>query len=397
MHILRTQNLPKCKSTGLLALLALPLLLASCVRDEEANAECDIETALLQVAQPDKFFYQLSDSFQTIRSDKDSIIFKVNEGADLTALAPVFTITPGATISPASGSVHNFSQDGVRYTVRSESGEYERSYLVMCRVTKDSTFVDDDVDVFFHFEQSALEADKQKYYVWTENNGITPADCWSTGNPGFKLSKSSAKPYEYPTVPLEEGVSGHGVKLETLSTLPFGSMVKMRMAAGNLFLGEFDATQALRDAMQATSFGLPFVLRPLTFSGYYQYTPGATYQDREGTTVPDKTDLPDIYAVLYRNQDADGNYIVLHGDDVMTHGNIVALARVPYDGPTSGWTRFEVEFNYRAALDEDLLSRRGYNLAIVASSSRDGALFCGALGSTLLIDEFCITCKKPSR
>lgn len=40
------------------------------------------------------------------------------------------------------------------------------------------------------------------------------------------------------------------------------------------------------------------------------------------------------------------------------------------------------------------LKNMGYSLAIVCSSSVDGASFMGAIGSTLYVDKFRITCEK---
>lgn len=375
-----------------IALLCAPMLFSSCIRDEEANAECDIERATLRVADAGNFFFHLYDTVQEVKSDADTIKFDVREGVDLSALAPEFSITHGAQITPASGSTHDFSNGGVEYVVRSENGAYSRRYHVMFVPHIIETHPD---TIEFNFESAELEPKKQAYYQWIEHNGVFETDSWATGNPGFRLSKSSALPEDYPTVPLLQGVKGQGVKLETRSTLPFGAMVNMRLAAGNLFIGQFNVDEALKDAMAATLFGKPFIKCPVTFTGYYQYTPGEVYQNRAGKTVADSVDKPDIYAVFYRNSDADGNAVVLHGDDVLTNANIVAVARVPQLGATSGeWVHFETNFDYRQEVDPEVLKERGYSLALVASSSRDGAKFCGAVGSTLLIDEFRVICKN---
>ena len=375
-----------------IALLCAPMLFSSCIRDEEANAECDIERATLRVADAGNFFFHLYDTVQEVKSDADTIKFDVREGVDLSALAPEFSITHGAQITPASGSTHDFSNGGMEYVVRSENGAYSRRYHVMFVPHIIETHPD---TIEFNFESAELEPKKQAYYQWIEHNGVFETDSWATGNPGFRLSKSSALPEDYPTVPLLQGVKGQGVKLETRSTLPFGAMVNMRLAAGNLFIGQFNVDEALKDAMAATLFGKPFIKCPVTFTGYYQYTPGEVYQNRAGKTVADSVDKPDIYAVFYRNSDADGNAVVLHGDDVLTNANIVAVARVPQLGATSGeWVHFETNFDYRQEVDPEVLKERGYSLALVASSSRDGAKFCGAVGSTLLIDEFRVICKN---
>ena len=374
------------------ALLCMPMLFSSCICDEEANTECDIERATLRVADAGNFFFHLYDTVQVVKSDADTIKFDVRDGVDLSALAPEFSITRGAQITPASGSVHDFRNGGVEYVVRSENGAYSRHYKVMFIPHATETHPD---TIEFNFESAELEPKKQAYYQWIEHNGVFESDCWVTGNPGFRLSKSSALPEDYPTVPLQQGVNGHGVKLETRSTLPFGAMVNMRLAAGNLFIGQFNVDEALKDAMAATLFGKPLVKCPVKLTGYYQYTSGDVYQNRAGKTVADSVDKPDIYAVFYRNSDAEGKAVVLHGDDVLTNENIVAVARVRQLGATSGsWVRFETDFDYKAAVDPEVLKERGYSFTLVASSSRDGAKFCGAVGSTLLIDEFRLICKN---
>lgn len=376
------------------ALLALSLwATASCIRDEEPNAEADIETATLHVSAPEAFFFHASDSVQHISSADTAIRFDVRWGADLSALAPEFTLTAGATIVPASGSTHDFSGEGVFYTVTSQDGAWQRRYRVWFRPIRSDT-TPTTTQVHFDFEDFALDATTQKYYIWNEPNGALDADCWATGNPGFRLSKSTAQPDDYPTVPLEQGRTGHGVQLTTRSTLPFGAMVNMRLAAGNLFIGKFDVTNAMRDAMQATQFGKPFTLAPLRFEGWYRYAAGANYQNRNGVVQPDSVDHADIYAVFYRNTAADGTPVSLHGDDVLTHSALVAVARVPQLHETDEWTPFAVDFVYRSEVNDSILAARGYSLAIVASSSRDGASFCGAVGSTLLIDDFSVTCKS---
>ena len=115
-----------------LALLtgALVLMCTSCFGDEPANCEADIETATLHVSNPESFFYQLTDSVQTVMSTDTAIVFTVKGNADVTSLSPQFTLTPGATINPANGSTHDFSQGPVLYTVTSQDGRWTRRYSV---------------------------------------------------------------------------------------------------------------------------------------------------------------------------------------------------------------------------------------------------------------------------
>ena len=149
------------------------------------------------------------------------------------------------------------------------------------------------------------------------------------------------------------------MKLITRDTGPFGKMSKKPIAAGNLFLGEFDMSKATTETLKSTRFGLPFTKRPTKYTGYYKYTGGDTYKDKDGNVVPGKKDIGSIYAVLYRNHDAAGNEVMLFGDDVQTNPNIVAIAKVKDLHETTEWTAFDVPVEYSQDVDEQLLENRG--------------------------------------
>lgn len=369
------------------------IALSSCFKDEPLNAECDIEEAYLHTDDPDKMFFSASDSLVKVLYTESIVNFKVRRGNDITALAPQFRITPGATIVPASGSVHDFSKGYVSYKVTSEDGEWSKNYQVGVTVPEAAS---DTIE--YDFEKYALN-DKSQYYVWTDvNNDGSDANNWATGNPGFAISRSSAKPDEYPTVPEPNGYDGAAVKLTTQDTGLFGKMKNMRIAAGNLFIGRFDATSAIMagGALKATMFGLKYESdkKPVKLTGYYKYTPGKTYQDKDGNAMADSLDAGTIYSVLYRNTNDKGEAVVLHGDDVLTNPAIVAIARIAKVEQTDEWTRFELDFDYRQNIDQALLDNYGYNFTVVCSSSYDGGNFQGAIGSTLYVDKLRIVCEE---
>lgn len=357
--------------------------LSSCFKDEPLNAECDIEQAYVHKDAPLDLFFALSDTLVSVPSDVADITFRIKAGADLTQLAPMLRLTDGAKVTPESGSTHDFS-DGktVSYTVTSEDGQYQRTYTIGFKTYNPISE--------FSFEHYKLVSGPNtgEIYQWSDLYADgSEANNWATGNAGFNLSMGTAAPDEYPTVPIKDGVSGMGVTLETKSTGALGAMVNKRLAAGNLFLGSFDVRNALQDAMQATQFGVPFDRKPLRLTGWYKYKPGTTYQDKDGKTVSGRTDMGNIYAVFYRNHDADGNALVLHGDDVKTNPCIIALADLGNVSATADWTEFSVDFAYTEEIDHQLLINQGYNIAVVCTSSIEGASFCGAIGSTLCVDE----------
>lgn len=371
----------------LFAAAALCASLSSCFKDEPLNAEADIEQAFIHSNDVDGMFYNPSDTLVNVLSTTSNIKFNVRPGTDRTALAPQFRLTEGASITPESGSAHDFSNGPIAYKVTSQDGQWTRDYQVSV-VEKQRTV--DEVRAFL-FDQYALDSEG-KYYVWTDStyDGHT-LNCWATGNPGFKLSRGSAKPNEYPTVPVEIDDAGnytgtHAVQLTTRSTGLFGVMANKRIAAGNLFLGEFDLAKALTYTLEATHFGVPVAKEPNVFKGRYKYTPGDVYQDFDGNAVEGKTDQANMYAVFYKNTDANGNPVMLNGNDVLTNENIVAKAIVTDIKNNGEWAEFSISFEYLQETDPTRLENYGYNIAVVLTSSIEGDKFEGAVGSTLTVD-----------
>lgn len=370
--------------------------LTSCFKDEPLNAECDIEQAYIHVDNPLGMFYQQSDTLINVLSTAEDINFVVRKTTDLTALAPIFNLTPGATIYPDNGSEQDFSNGPIVYTTSSEDGQYKRNYRVNFIFSKDMLEYN-----FDHFSLNT-NAPANKYYVWTDlDDEGNPLNNWATGNPGYRMAKGSAQPDEYPTTPWSEEGHETCVKLTTCETGKFGSDRKMPIAAGNLFLGEFDTKKALTanaagvKGVLATKFGLPIGSQPVSFSGFYKYKRGDVFTDKNNE-VKDSKDYGSIYAVFYDNHDANGEPFVLHGDDVLSSDQIISIANIGQIDDTPEWTAFNLNFKLHPgkAIDPVKLANRGYSLAIVSSSSINGATFEGAVGSTLWIDDFSIKCAE---
>lgn len=376
------------RHTPLCLLLLAPLALSSCIKEEAPNAECDITRAAVTVNDVSATFYQATDTAQVVPYSDSVITFTVRPLADLTALAPRFTITEGATISPANGSTHDFSQGGVLYTLTSADGQWQRRYRV--EFTTPSNIVKDTLTYDFeHYELNTTN----NYYLWYEvDEAGQKTYPWATGNPGFRLSMSSAQPEGYPSRADAGGYEGSCAKLTTRDTGVFGRLAGRPLAAGNLFLGSFDVSQAVTNSLGATRFGNPTKELPLRLSAYYKYERGTTYQDKQLKTYADKLDYGHIYAVLYRNHDENGNAVTLDGTNVLTSPLIVAIASFDSIDNQSDWTQFDIPFTYTATVDETLLANYGYSLTLVCSSSHNGSLFEGAIGSTLWVDKIRITC-----
>jgi hypothetical protein len=325
-----------------------------------------------------------------VASNSNEIVFEVRSKTALPPLPLFFTLTPGATVEPASGSLHDFSHGPVTYTVTSEDGEWTRTYRVDFRTASSAS------SRLFSFEHVAEDtlASGCRYHLFYEvDDEGSPQAIWASGNAGVAILHSDWTPEQFPTYSLDEGQQGRGVCLNTQSTGSLGAAFGKPIAAGNLFLGRFVVENVLITPLKATQFGIPVDREPVRITGYYKYSPGKKFTNKNMKEVPGKTDEASIYAVFYRNKDEQGNSFYLHGDDVLTSPQIVKTARVSSVPPTDQWTPFEMFFEGQD-VDKEKLNNNEYNLTIVFSSSKDGDLFEGAIGSTLYIDEVELSFKE---
>ncbi len=364
------------------ALLLTSICLTSCFKDEPLNSEADITAAYVHVDDPTSVFYNSTDTAAYITFDyssSDIVFTNALRYADITNIAPCFTLSPGATIYPPSGTPQDFSQGGHIYKVTSEDGKWTREYTVRFAKLR---------QVYqYNFENYKL-SDSGNYYIWSDlPDDETPN--WSTANAGFEVARQkTAKIEDYPTTPDANGYEGSCVKLTTCSTGSWGLITNKRIAAGNLYLGTFDLSKALTETLKSTRFGTPTDRKPLRFTGYYKYKPGEQLTDN-GKAV-EGVDKGSVYAVVYKNHDALGNAVVLTGEDVTTSPQLVAMAKVEDVENTDDWIYFDVPFVYSEEINYDTLLNMGYNLSIICSSSEHGDVYKGAIGSTLWVDELSI-------
>ena len=397
---------------------ATVLAATSCIQDEALNTECDIITC--------SFPSEIVVSDPTITNNRVTV--NVVPDADISKLAPTFTLTEGATISPASGSVQNFlnaDHHTVNYTVTSQDGEWHKTYRVqVVQQLKPSEYL---------FNKVELDPTK-KYSIFNEydeNGNFLMA--WSSGNPGYVMcgeaNKAARAAYGkdnykdhiwefFPTLAVfpkgttlktdndnvTSFVNGgkyaqpEYIRLVTRSTGGFGAQVKMPIAAGNIFQGEFDLGSAVSQPREATRFGEPYNYKPVKLSGEYRFKAGDVFTDGKGNVVVGRKDIFSIYAIFFESDDdvkfIDSN---VHYNDFM-HPNMVALANLT-DAHETGlgdddWVKFEIEFDYdkyKKAVNADLLAKGVYRLGIVIASSAEGDYFRGAVGSTLDVRNIKVT------
>lgn len=403
--------------TSLFAAAVTLSLPTSCIQDEAANTECDILTCTL----PTEILVS------TPQPTNTEVIIHIRSEIDISKLAPEFTLTPGATINPASGSTQDFlnaEDHTVIYTVTSQDGQWKKDYRVIVSQTETPS------DYFFN--KTELDASTGKYPIFREmrSNDGELLMTWASGNPGFVMcgmaDRDAREAYGdsykdhiwefFPTravypegTTLREDnnllcfMSGGEyaapdyIQLATRSTGSFGKMVGMPIAAGNIFQGYFDLANAITSPRSATKFGTPYRYRPMTLSGEYRYKAGDTFTDEQGNVVAGRKDIFSVYAIFFES-DANTEYIDsnIHYND-FKHANMVALANLTDARETDEWTQFSVPFDYSAydrEIDPDKLAQSKYRIGIVIASSAEGDYFRGAVGSTLDIRNLKITNQK---
>ena len=368
------------KIKSVIAGIMLCLAVTSCIQNEALNVEAaidgcsgsDIQQCLID---PNEFTVQLYAS-RAADPSKININFNLPAGA---SIVPVQRFTEDGI------NTYNFKDENPRlFKVTSEDGAFSAIYTIRLWQT----------EMPFTYDFETLSSDNP-YHKFTEDNPSSGTIIrrleLASGNPGFELTKMAKAPDGYPTVQVNGGVDGGKcVKLETKDTGSFGSMVKMYIAAGNLFIGSFEVGQALSgNAMKATHFGFPFFYYPLRLEGWYKYKAGPTFSSK-GKPVEGRKDECDIYGVLYETHDT---LQFLDGSTSLNSPTIVPLARNIKELPeTDIWKQFNFKFEPQngKSIDPDKLGKGIYKLAIVFSSSVDGAKFEGAVGSTLYIDKVTI-------
>lgn len=393
------------KLKNLLSGLMIACAATSCIQDEALNVEaaidgCEGKNILLTDINHDskKIEVYLPD----IDLAEQELIFTLPIGAEIKiADANENDVQPAFQKDSTWLCYCNFNQEKQRrLTVTSENGANEANYTLRVITMDLSKYTE------YSFE-NLKETNPYHILYLTDQSGIMQ---WASGNPGFEISGMANDAADYPTVQAADGVNGKCVKLTTRDTGNFGKPIGMPIAAGNLFIGSFDVRNAVQQPRLATLFGFPFNKKPLKMTGYYKYKAGETFTDGNKNEVPGQKDTGDIYAALYEapksNYSLNGHLFHLYKandkDKLITDSNgnlvkdtqgpeksIVLLARIQDMTETDEWTRFELDFQPQNGkqINEADLKEGKYKLAVVFTSSIEGAYFRGAIGSELCIDE----------
>lgn len=194
---------------------------------------------------------------------------------------------------------------------------------------------------------------------------------WGTGNRGSMIASQNI------TTSTSESVSGLAAKLET-------KYILVKLAAGNIFTGDFDL-----DGMNGLlHFGRSFNSFPSALRFYYKYT-SATI-NKISSDAPSymeafrgKPDTCQIYIALsdksepYEIRNNPNNRHLFNKNDA----NIIAYGEYQSGETTNSYQQITIPLEYRAT------NRTPRYIIIVCAASKYGDYYVGGEGSTLFIDE----------
>lgn len=365
------------------------LCISGCIQNEAPNVEAAIDSCkgkgiqLTHINHAKKDITLYVSKYNDIK--KQEILFTLSENATIEADIKDTKDTP-PYYNFKDYSITNLEQEKYQrgFTVTSESQTIQAQYKI--------NLLTAELPLKYTFDHLAQTS---PFHILYDEGNLRNNEAiqWTSGNEGYENCRMAKTAEMYPTIQADNGKRGKCVRLETKSTGSFGKVVHMPIAAGNLFIGAFDAVQALSKPRKATQFGFPFTQVPERLTGYYKFQAGKQMTDQNNQAMAGK-DKCDIYAIMYEAEKFD---FFLDGDNSLTDASIVLKARIkPEDIKESEeWEFFDLPFepqNNKAVNSKDLAEGK-YKLAIVFSSSVDGAYFKGAVGSTLWIDEVEIICK----
>ncbi len=283
-----------------------------------------------------------------------------------------FSISKRASSSSVAGEL-SLGDTPLSITVVSENGEVERTYRADYMYYPTSYRFDFENWVPAHSEEGSF---------------LVPSGGWTCGNDGIDMLKAfnSTSEIPYPTMRTNHAHTGKAaVQLQTVKT-PNESAP---LAAGSLFLGNFNISNALKNPKHCLEMGYGYSREkgfPLRLEGWFSYQQGNGRLVDEGGLLGEDGDRCNIYAVLYTGQR-------LNAENIFASDRILAIAKYTQAKDKEGYEHFSIPFRYRN-LPEELPANT--MLTIMFSSSYLGQDYAGRVGAKLLIDDVSLVGGKRS-
>ena len=333
------------------------VLLIACNKDDEGSGEAEILDFL--VIATDVFTPQqvsLEKNSNQIHIFSNAYIEDANFPLSLTTNVEV---SPGASVTPVSGSVVDFNgrEEFVQYSTKSENGSTTMNWIAIVR---DNQIPNSDFENWYQNTGMSGKPffDPGKYLEST---------VWATANMGTSLYGV------YGTTSIQNGEN-------TMVKISTGKTSLIPVTSGTLFLGKFDLEGAIQnptDPKKATDFNTLFTYRPTGIKFKYKYKAGDTLI--QGTLK----DPGNLFGGFTIEELSNKDEYSIYGTLEVREGETIKVI---------------AEFDLRGSDTEDILSEKiltyeysssetPTHITLVFASSADGHLWKGAVGSTLIIDD----------
>lgn len=306
-------------------------------------------------------------SATTINADSLSVNISFASGSDITALIPSgVAINNLASISPDKTVVQDFSE-AVIYSVTAENGDVANWTVNVGIQGSEPQLVNSDFNLWYsvgNYEQPGESAS---------------STYWDTANKPLSIVNSPN------TNPVERSSGDFYANMITIA-----APALVRIAAATVYTGVFtDGPPSVSDPRSNITFGTPFVGTPVSFSTEYQYIPGESYEDGDGSVILGN-DSCDVYVLLQ-----------LVDENDPTNVSRVATAWFRSGETVVDWTTISADFiygelpygypGYMQPIPPEIWAPGGSianQITVVYSSSALGDYFTGAIGSELNADNF---------
>ncbi len=208
---------------------------------------------------------------------------------------------------------------------------------------------------------------------------------WGTGNPGATSVGAEYNLTAGVDDPRPGSAGTTAAKLETKKPSMFGIG---KLAAGNLFVGEFGAVSGMGGTVHMGR-AFTFNAKPRALRVWYKYTPKGTDKGRIYLCLVNMTDGSTYHVVDTNNADKttfspDDEFLYSDKSNPATlQGHVIGYGDLMLESTVSEWTEVEIPVTYR----EQYAAERPNVLIVTAAASYRGDYFEGEVGSTLFLDD----------
>ena len=254
-------------------------------------------------------------------------------------------------------------QAGTKYVCRAYSGD---------DYSAEAEFTTDEIPVVPNLDFEDWHQEGKVIQPWAEGG----TSYWDTGNDGATTIGEKNNITES-TTDVWQGAA-FGSKAAKLSS----KYIVVKFAAGNLFTGEYKATDGTNGIL---GFGRPYTSRPTRLKGHFKYTTAPiSSADESFSYMIGKPDTCIVWVAVgdwdepveIRTKKSNAKYFDKNDKHVIAYGEMTCAETL------SEYKDFSIELDYRST------SRKPKYLLIICSASKYGDYFTGGKGATMWVDDF---------